>query len=797
MSAISFSDADELAAIGWAREELYEFSRWMFWKRRGYLWLKAEQHQIICDALMRVFRGECKRLIINVPPRYSKTEIAVVNFIAWALGKVPDAEFIHTSYSGRLAANNAWQARELVLHEEYRRIFPDTQLRTDSSAKDEWRTTSGGCVYAVGAGGTITGYGAGKHRPGFGGCFPFWQPVETEIGPIAIGEIVSKKIGVRVWSYNETTGETELKPIDTFWTNPKNDLVRVHLSDGSSFDCTPDHKVLTDSGWVSAVELSQSLNLAEAQPGFGHSLRSGFGWVGGDCDYISAVLRLILPRWGGEVFCNTSPCLPGFYLSDNACADTVSFSNGDAWVGAGENFDNLFSGKFGARPSFKHREGSVADCILHILGFCPPRKIFKAVVSAVPVQMSSFIFRVWAETLKCFKDKVCDISQGYFPFYGKVDSEVPFSILARLEKSEWNGSTHIPRVRDFIEPKGSFDKFPVLVENIGHVDTTYCLEVRDNNNFILSQSGAIVKNCIIIDDPHKADEARSDVMRQNVLDWFQNTLESRCNSPDTPIILIMQRLHESDLSGWLLGRKPGEPPCPGGNGEIWEHVCLPALRENGSALWPEKHTAEDLRRMQEAAPYTFSGQYQQQPSPAEGGIFKPDMIGVVDAVPNERIKWVRGWDFGSTIDGDWTVGARIGRLPDGRFIIADVRRLREGPDIRDAAIKNTAAADGHSVKVSLPQDPGQAGKTQVLYLTRALGGYKVVSSPESGDKITRAEPFAAQVNVGNVLMVRGEWNEKYIDELRMFPNGTFDDQVDASSRAFGELISSRTGFFTR
>lgn len=472
MSAINFNTADELAAIGWAREELYEFSRWMFWKRRGYLWLKAEQHVVICDALMRVFRGECKRLIINVPPRYSKTEIAVVNFIAWALGKVPDAEFIHTSYSGRLAGNNAWQARELVLHEEYRRIFPDTQLRTDSSAKDEWRTTAGGCVYAVGAGGTITGYGAGKHRPGFAGA-------------------------------------------------------------------------------------------------------------------------------------------------------------------------------------------------------------------------------------------------------------------------------------------------------------------------------------IIIDDPHKADEARSDVMRQNVLDWFQNTLESRCNSPDTPIILIMQRLHESDLSGWLLGRKPGDPPCPGGNGEVWEHVCLPALREDGSALWPEKHTAADLRRMQEAEPYTFSGQYQQQPSPAEGGIFKPDMISVVDAVPAERIKWVRGWDFGSTIDGDWTVGARLGRMPDGRFIIADVRRLREGPDIRDAAIKNTAAADGHAVKISLPQDPGQAGKTQVLYLTRALGGYKVVSSPESGDKVTRAEPFAAQVNVGNVLMVRGEWNEKYIDELRMFPNGTFDDQVDASSRAFGELISSRMGFFTR
>lgn len=66
--------------------------------------------------------------------------------------------------------------------------------------------------------------------------------------------------------------------------------------------------------------------------------------------------------------------------------------------------------------------------------------------------------------------------------------------------------------------------------------------------------------CIIIDDPHKADEARSEVRRQNVIDWFQNTVESRKNSPDTPIILIMQRLHEKDLAGWLLD---------GGNGEEW------------------------------------------------------------------------------------------------------------------------------------------------------------------------------------------------------------------------------------
>jgi predicted phage terminase large subunit-like protein len=76
----------------------------------------------------------------------------------------------------------------------------------------------------------------------------------------------------------------------------------------------------------------------------------------------------------------------------------------------------------------------------------------------------------------------------------------------------------------------------------------------------------------------------------------------------------------------------------------------------------------------------------------------------------------------------------------------------------------------------------------VLDLTRKLAGFRVSSSPESGDKITRAEPFASQVNVGNVLMLRGEWNGPLLDELRAFPNGRHDDQVDGLSRAFAELL---------
>lgn len=246
----------------------------------------------------------------------------------------------------------------------------------------------------------------------------------------------------------------------------------------------------------------------------------------------------------------------------------------------------------------------------------------------------------------------------------------------------------------------------------------------------------------------------------------------------------MQRLHEHDLSGWLLG---------GGNGEEWEHICLPALQDDGTALWPEKHSVEDLERMERAAPYVFAGQYRQRPSPPAGGVIKPDQIEVIDALPAGSISWVRGWDLASAVDGDYTAGGKLGKLEDGRFVIGDMVRLRCGPDERDKALKNTAARDSKTVRVSIPQDPGQAGKTQALYLTRELAGYPVHTSPESGDKVTRAEPLAAQINVGNVLMLRGPWNDELINEMRLFPNGSFDDQVDALSRSFAALMGGNTG----
>jgi predicted phage terminase large subunit-like protein len=130
---------------------------------------------------------------------------------------------------------------------------------------------------------------------------------------------------------------------------------------------------------------------------------------------------------------------------------------------------------------------------------------------------------------------------------------------------------------------------------------------------------------------------------------------------------------------------------------------------------------------------------------------------------------------------------KLGRTEDGGWVVLDVRRLRAGPHEVAQAIVQTARLDGTTVTVGLPQDPDQAGKQQVAWLSGLLAGFRVLAGPESGAKLTRAAPAAAAVAAGQVALVRGAWNRAFLDELCGFPGGNKDDQVDALARAFAML----------
>lgn len=189
--------------------------------------------------------------------------------------------------------------------------------------------------------------------------------------------------------------------------------------------------------------------------------------------------------------------------------------------------------------------------------------------------------------------------------------------------------------------------------------------------------------------------------------------------------------------------------------------------------------------------------------PAAGLYFKRSQIrpeGWLEGIPSDVSRWVRCWDLAaSEVDenGDpaYTAGVLLGRRSNGRTVVADVTRIRASAGEVRNHILATAKMDKkrfRNVKIRLPQDPGQAGKDQAQNFIRFLAGFSVVTERETGSKVARAEPFAAQWQYGNVDVVLGEWNEDYLNELEAFPEGKFKDQVDASADGFLELQKGNT-----
>lgn len=181
---------------------------------------------------------------------------------------------------------------------------------------------------------------------------------------------------------------------------------------------------------------------------------------------------------------------------------------------------------------------------------------------------------------------------------------------------------------------------------------------------------------------------------------------------------------------------------------------------------------------------------------AAGSFFKRSQLGeIFTEVPKDLIAICRGWDLAATDKDEddeaaFTAGVLMAKRENGRFVIIDVinRQLKAG-DVRNIVLL-TAKIDHANYpwcRQRLPQDPGQAGKDQKASYMDMLAGFDVHMIPESGDKVTRAEPMAAQWQHGMFDIVAGEWNDAYLNQLESFPDSKWKDMVDASSSAFNEI----------
>lgn len=465
---MSKAELDELhTARLMARSSLHFYTRYMFKRRKGYRWTDNWHHRVICQHLQDVYDGKIKRLLINISPRYGKTEIAVLNFITWAMGRAPDSEFIHTSYAATLAENNSAATHSIMGHDAYRDLFPD--VRMAGGGRAHWKTTAGGVMYATGSGGSVTGFGAGK-----------------------------------------------LKEV-------------------------------------------------------------------------------------------------------------------------GEN--------------------------------------------------------------------------GVAPFAG----------------------------------------------------------------------------AIIVDDPHKAAEADSETMRKGVIEWYQNTLASRLNSPHTPIIVIMQRLHEEDLSGWLL---------KGGSGEEWTHLCIPVLNEQDEPLWPWKHDREALAAMERSSPYVFAGQYMQRPAPLGGGLIKEAWFKYhpwsPKLEPEQRRKYrriVQSVDtaFKTREMSDYSAIITFGEHDAGYDILDIFKAKLEYPDLRRQIMLHA----GHWQPNAILIEDKASGQSLIQEL-RTTTRLAVLPIRPTVDKVARVNAITPLIEAGKVSLPQGHPEvAAFISECGQFPNGKHDDAVDALTQGLSWMSNAQ------
>lgn len=296
----------------------------------------------------------------------------------------------------------------------------------------------------------------------------------------------------------------------------------------------------------------------------------------------------------------------------------------------------------------------------------------------------------------------------------------------------------------------------------------------------------------VIDDPIKGRaEASSPQIREKTWDWLTDDFMTRF-ADDAALLMILTRWHVDDPVGRLVQEFPS-----GVQVLAYPAICEKEddpFREVGEPLFPELKSKEFLlERKQLLTNAGWQSIYQQNPIIEGGGFFPVEQFDYVERQPAKTKvrKSIRYWDkAGTEGDGMFSAGVLMEELHDNTFVVSNVVRGQWGALQREARIRQTAEMDNRDrrVEVWIEREPGSGGKESAENTVRNLRGFVVKIDLVTGPKETRAEPYAAQVQAGNVKLVRAEWNREYLSELEVFPNGKYKDQVDASGGAFNKLV---------
>lgn len=296
----------------------------------------------------------------------------------------------------------------------------------------------------------------------------------------------------------------------------------------------------------------------------------------------------------------------------------------------------------------------------------------------------------------------------------------------------------------------------------------------------------------IVDDPVKGRaEVNSATIRDKTWAWFSDDLLTR-QSEHAALLFIGTRWHVDDPAGRML-------ECFGDRVRVLRFPALAEhdeqFRDKGGPLFPEIKSLSFLdERRKTLTEASWEALYQQSPYLVGGGIFPIERFQLIPSIDNSKIKkTVRYIDKAATEGGGaYTAMVLMHSLSDGRYAVSDVRHGQWSALDREQRLEQTARVDAVKFpryEVVVEQEPGSGGKESAESTIRRLAGLKCTADKVTGDKVTRAEPYAAQVQGGNVMLVTSAWTRDFLDEHECFPAGKRKDMVDAASGAFAKLVA--------
>lgn len=282
----------------------------------------------------------------------------------------------------------------------------------------------------------------------------------------------------------------------------------------------------------------------------------------------------------------------------------------------------------------------------------------------------------------------------------------------------------------------------------------------DATNRLLSQIGAtsnVFQGAVVIDDPIKPEDAESDIIRERINNRFETTIRNRANSRNTPIIIIMQRLHEHDLCGYLIEKEPDD----------WRVLSLPAIQYNPvtgeeEALWPMKHTLSELKKLRDINPIVFDTQYLQEPTPREGLMYEDFMTYRPEELPI-GVMASKKWNYTDTADtgSDFLCSICFIDTPDTIYVTdilyTDAPMEVTEPKLADMLSKN------RTVDALIEANNGGRGFARnVKRLIRSVHrNFRCAVKSFTQTKNKRSRIFSASAQVNNDVKFPENWKTRF------------------------------------